>query len=387
MNKTILILCAMEKNESRGHFLLEISSQIKVFLENDIDFYICCSQDVLINIKSEITSELFSLIRNKFIMSDTAETDFLNIIKNNKHKFKHQRIVLFFQWWSKVPIDLMVENDHELVKLNTCWITITNISAALRTKNRGQREIQFINSVLKCKSFAFAFYWDPIKSHKLLLQFNSKLIHLPEYHPENLLESNQEINKSNINSIAFFGYRSSARGVVTFIWLAMINPHIRFTLSGYNNFHDSIFFRLNRIPLVGDKIRVTVSKYFVKIYKFLPNLTEVDQYFPDQISLMHAIKKTGVIFIAGHKSPYSSGMALQCVNAHIPVLWTKGNSAHSDQMRIAYPIGELGYLYRIIPTLISLKIKKVVKTPPSINLYTYSSYKNVLLHSINKIKS
>lgn len=386
MNKTILMLFTMEKNEKRGHFLLEISSQIRVFFENDIDFYICCSEESLKDIESEITSELFSLIRDKFIIFRSAENSFLDIIKNNKHKFKHERLILFFQWWTKIPIDLLLENDGELVRLNTRWITITNISTALRTRNRGEREVQFMNDILKCKSFAFAFYWDPIESHNLLSQFNSKLIHLPEYHPENIFEPNQVAVKSNIKSVAFFGYRSQARGVVIFIWLAMINPQIKFTLSGYNTFHDSIFLRLNRIPFLGSKIRVIVSKCFIKIYKSLSNLTEVDQYFSDQSSLMNAIKKTGVIFIAGHKSPYSSGIALQCLNSQIPVLWTKGNSAHSDQMQIAYPAGRLFYLYRLIPTLLSLKIRKITQTPPLINLYPYNSYKNKLLQSIDNIE-
>ena len=386
MNKTVLIILTMEKNQKRGHFLLEISSQIRVFFENEIDFYICCSEEALKDIESEITPELFTIIVEKFIKFRSNENHFLDIIINNKHKFKYKETILFFQWWTNVPIELLLDNDEELVKLNTRWITITNISAALRTRNRGKREIEFMNKVLKCKSFAFAFYWDPIESHNLLSQFNRKLIHLPEYHPENILGPNPVAIKSKIDSIAFFGYRSQARGVVIFIWLAIINPQVKFTLSGYNNFHDSIFLRLNRIPLIGSKIRVIVSQCFIKIYKSLSNLTEVDQYFPDQISLMNAVKKSGVIFIAGHKSPYSSGLALQCINTQIPVLWTKGNSAHSDQMQVAYPAGKLVYLYRIIPTLLSLKIRKIAKTPPLINLYPYNAYKHILLQSIDNIK-
>ena len=58
----------------------------------------------------------------------------------------------------------------------------------------------------------------------------------------------------------------------------------------------------------------------------------------------------------------------------IPLIWTRGNSANSDQMEIAYPAGELLCYEFVIPYLLKRKIEKLRKNPPSEQLYSFVEF-------------
>jgi hypothetical protein len=62
-------------------------------------------------------------------------------------------------------------------------------------------------------------------------------------------------------------------------------------------------------------------------------------------------------------SPYSSGVSLLAISLDIPVIWTQGNSANSDQMRKSFPLGRLLYHQRVLPFQMKKKLKKIGSSP------------------------
>ena len=152
-------------------------------------------------------------------------------------------------------------------------------------------------------------------------------------------------DKLAYNSISFFGNLTHSRGLGDFLLFALMNPRIRFNITGYGRV-DRSFWRPRgyqsklRSPvkwLVG----LTVSSFAVLTTK-LPNVEYRPDFFLENHSdLEMAIKKANCIYYSSKFSGISSGIVSMALFFEIPIIWKPGNSPSSELLKQNFPLGEI----------------------------------------------
>ena len=268
------------------------------------------------------------------------------------------------------------------IKNSIKWSTIAHVSTHLRV-SKLSRETSFLEYAAKSLALNKVFYWDSLPEISFETNFRFFVVKLPEYHFHT--RKKDSIYSPRKIRIGFFGRQSIARGKLIFLWLAVINPTIKFI--GMGDFVDSkIYFRrLIRIPLLGFILNFILRKFIIRLQPWIKNYSETYLYFDNQKEFNQSLINFDAIFVAGHLSPYSSGVALQSLACGVPVIWTSGNSAHSDQMKKHFLIGRLRIIDRFIPFVFNFKVKRIIQSSNPIPIFDFNSYARTFITKLISI--
>jgi glycosyltransferase involved in cell wall biosynthesis len=313
---------------------------------------------------------------NSYISNKGFSATIKTIIESSDLSLNRKRNkLLYLPWWDLIPLDELRKFESAFLVNSIKWTTISHVSTHLRV-NKVSRETNFLKYAANSQTLGKVFYWDTLSEDSFEEEFRSFVIKIPEYH---FYIRKSRLNKLDGNlSIGFFGSQSIKRGKLIFILLALINPKIRFVGVGLPMKEKNFFPRLNnRIPLLGSTLDFILQKSLIKIKTLAKNYSETNVYFRDQKEFNQSLLEFDAIFVAGHLMPYSSGVALQSLACGVPVIWTSGNSAHSDQMKENFPIGKLRKIESFVPYLFYFKLRKIVKfssPTPVVNFDTYAKF-------------
>jgi hypothetical protein len=313
---------------------------------------------------------------NSYISNKGFSATIKTIIESSNLSLnKDRNKLLYLPWWDLIPLDELRKFESAFLVNSIKWTTIAHVSTHLRL-NKTSRETNFLKYAANSQTLGKVFYWDTFSEDSFEEEFRSFVIKIPEYH---FYIRKSRLNKLDGNlSIGFFGSQSIKRGKLIFILLALINPKIRFVGVGLPMKEKKFFPRLNnRILLLGSTLDFILQKSLIKIKTLAKNYSETNVYFRDQKEFNQSLLEFDAIFVAGHLMPYSSGVALQSLACGVPVIWTSGNSAHSDQMKENFPIGKLRKIERFIPYFFYFKLRKIVKfsnPTPVVNFDTYAKF-------------
>ena len=379
MKKDIVFIVLPKRlDEIRGHIVIQLALDLMAMQLHEIEFRLYTTASTQKSIKNELTSigiNVKFIDENLYISNKSFSATIKTIIESsNLSSNKYRNKILYLPWWDLIPLDELRKFESAFLANSIKWITITHVSTHLRI-NKKSRETNFLKYAANSQTLGKVFYWDTLPEDSFEKEFRSFVIQLPEYH---FYIRKSSLNKSDGNlSIGFFGSQSIKRGKLIFILLAMINPKIRFVGVGSSKKEKNFFPRLNRILFLGSTLDFILQKSLIKIKTLAKNYSETNIYFRDQKEFNQSLLEFDAIFVAGHLMPYSSGVALQSLACGVPVIWTSGNSAHSDQMKENFPIGKLRKIESFVPYLFYFKLRKIVKSSsptPVVEFDTYAKF-------------
>jgi len=379
-SERIFIVLPNQIDEIRGHIVVQLVADLMAMQLYEIDYHLYTTESTLLAIKNEIIS--LGVI-NKFIdtrshigsknFNSTIDT-IIDTIKNSSEKDLRNQI--YFPWWDLIPLDNLEKFESELVTNSIKWSTIAHVSTHLRV-SKLSRETSFLEYAAKSMALNKVFYWDSLPETSFEKNFRSFVVKLPEFHF--YTRKNDSIHSLRRLRIGFFGRQSIARGKLIFLWLALINPTIKFVGVGDFIESDLYFRRLILIPLLGSKLNFVLRKFIMRLKPWIKNYSESYLYFNNQREFNQSLIDFNAIFVAGHLLPYSSGVALQSLACGVPVIWTSGNSAHSDQMKKHFPIGRLRIVDRFIPFVFYFKVKKIILFSNPIPTVEFNSFASTFI--------
>ena len=379
MKKDIVFIVLPKRlDEIRGHIVIQLALDLMAMQLHEIEFRLYTTASTQKSIKNELTSmgvNVKFIDENSYISNKGFNATIKTIIESsNLSSNKYRNKILYLPWWDLIPLDELRKFESAFLANSIKWTTITHVSTHLRI-NKKSRETNFLKYAANSQTLGKVFYWDTLPEDSFEKEFRSFVIQLPEYH---FYIRKSSLNKLDGNlSIGFFGSQSIKRGKLIFILLAMINPKIRFVGVGFSKKEKNFFPRLNRILFLGSTLDFILQKSLIKIKTLAKNYSETNIYFRDQKEFNQSLLEFDAIFVAGHLMPYSSGVALQSLACGVPVIWTSGNSAHSDQMKENFPIGKLRKIESFVPYLFYFKLRKIVKSSsptPVVEFDTYAKF-------------
>jgi hypothetical protein len=376
--KIVVIVLPKRLDEIRGHIVIQLALDLMAMQLHKIEFRLYTTVSTQKSIKNELTSmgvNVKFIDENSYISNKGFSATVKTIIESSNLSLnKDRNKLLYLPWWDLIPLDELRKFESAFLVNSIKWTTIAHVSTHLRL-NKTSRETNFLKYAANSQTLGKVFYWDTFSEDSFEEEFRSFVIKIPEYH---FYIRKSRLNKLDGNlSIGFFGSQSIRRGKLIFILLALINPKIRFVGVGLPIKDKNFFPRLNRLLFLGTTLDFILQKSFIKIKTLAKNYSETNVYFRNQKEFNQCLVKFDAIFVAGHLMPYSSGVALQSLACGVPVIWTSGNSAHSDQMKENFPIGKLRKIESFVPYLFYFKLRKIVKSSsptPVVNFDTYAKF-------------
>ena len=368
----VIIVHCQSLRESRGHIVSNIVNTIKAFESRNMIYSLIVHKTVLDNVKYHLDIQGYHGLNLDNISTITNGNlkDVLNDIIDSSHISNKPKII-YFPWWTFLDKSILFNLDEKLLELNIKWSTFTHVSTHLR-KNKISEETAFLNFVSKLKSVKNIFYWDTLTESFFEDYLRKVVCRISEYnYTYNFISSPK--SKHHF-SVIFPGVQSAKRGIVLFTWLAFINPKVSFVTIGTMKSNDLLFPRANKIYLVGRFLSKLFTCIIILMQKSSRNLLQTNVYYDDEIEFQKELGNHNVIFTAGHLSPYSSGVSLLAIALRIPVVWTQGNSANSDQMRKSYPLGRLLLHERVLPFQMKKKLKRLDRNRPMRELYHFEEF-------------
>jgi len=370
----VIIVHSESFENSKGHIVESIVNTIMAFEAHKIKYCLYSDNSILAEIKNILDFRKYSylnLLENSFITKKKLNEVLNEIISNSLPvQIKNCKKYIFFPWFTFINQKMLAEMDDKLSDLNIKWSTFSHVSTHLR-KNKFNNETNFLEFAATLKSTHKVFYWDTISENSFEDRFANIVCQIPEYvfAPYRSLETNLQHNLT----IGFLGVQSPRRGIVCLTWLGLLNPNVTIVCFGEHKIYESYFPRIKHMYLIGSLISKILTKLVKTFQNYLNNWVRVDKYFTSE-EFYGAQSECDAVFSAGHISPYSSAVSLSTIAMGTPVIWTRGNSANSDQMEIAYPAGELLCYEFVIPYLLKRKIEKLRKNPPSEQLYSFVEF-------------
>lgn len=376
----ILIVLPNQIGEIRGHIVMQLVADLMAMQLHEIDFRLYTTESTQLSIKNELTSlgvtknfiDEHSYISSKDF-NDTIETIIESIETSSEKDLRKQ---IYFPWWDLIQLNDLKKFESIFIKNSIKWSTIAHVSTHLRV-SKLSRETSFLEYAAKSLALNKVFYWDSLPESSFETNFRFFVVKLPEYHFHT--RKKDSIHSPRNVRIGFFGRQSIERGKLIFLWLALLNPTIKFV--GVGDFVDSkIYFRrLIRIPLLGSILNFILRKFLIRLQPWIKNYSETYLYFNNQKELNQSLISFDAIFVAGHLLPYSSGVALQSLACGVPVIWTSGNSAHSDQMKKHFLIGRLRIVDRFIPFVFNFKVKRIIQSSNPTPIFDFNSYASTFI--------
>ena len=368
----IIIVHCWSVRESKGHIVSNIVNVIKAFESRNMIYSLIVHKTVLDNVKYHLDIQGYHRLNLDNISTITNGNlkDVLNDIIDSSH-INNKPKIIYLSWWTFLDKSILFNLDEKLLELNIKWSTFAHVSTHLR-KNKISEETVFLNFVSKLKSVKNIFYWDTLTENFFEDYLRKVVCRIPEYnYTYNFISSPKS---SNNFSVMFPGVQSAKRGIILFTWLAFINPNVLFKANGTVKSNDLFFPRANKIYLVGRFVNKLFTRIIILMQKSSRNLVRTNVYYDDEVEFQKELGNHNVIFTAGHLSPYSSGVSLLAIALRIPVIWTQGNSANSDQMRESYPLGRLLLHERVLPFQMNKKLKRLGRNTPMRELYHFEEF-------------
>jgi hypothetical protein len=383
--KVKILLVNNEKNTIKGHIIMDLFSSINSLIENEIYFWLYCSKETLDQLLREINSFGKNKISKEIINSwveatENFELELHKIVMNQNKISKQSSIeetIVFIPWWHFLDLTELIKLDNEMVERNISWSTIVHVSPAIRS-NKKCRERDFLNQCVKLSSLKTLFYWDTKEEDSFPVEINKKIKRLPEFH----YQDSKTVLEKVMLTVAFLGQQSAKRGIVTLAVLILLNPNVTFILQGNNQKKKCYFPRIRHRAPCGKFLDGALSRAVQQILNKARNIEYVDEYFEDPKHLNDLIRRVSAVFVAGHTSYYSSGIALQSVANGTYVIWTDGNSAHADQMRIASSVGKLRKFEKFVPFSLARKLKLIQNLEPPVELYSWNDFSKTFSKNI-----
>ena len=379
MKKEIVVIVLPKRlDEIRGHIIMQLVMDLMAMQLHKIEFRFYTTVSTQKSIKNELTSmgvNVKFIDENSYISNKGFSATIKTIIESSNLSLnKDRNKLLYLPWWDLIPLDELRKFESAFLVNSIKWTTIAHVSTHLRV-NKKSRETNFLKYAANSQTLDKVFYWDTLSEDSFEEEFRSFVIKIPEYH---FYIRKSRLNKLDGNlSIGFFGSQSIRRGKLIFILLALINPKIKFVGVGLSIKEKNFFPRLNRLLFLGSILDFILQKSLIKIKTLAKNYSETNVYFQDQKEFNQSLVEFDAIFVAGHLLQYSICVALQSLACGVPVIWTSGNSAHSDQMKENFPIGKLRKIESFVPYLFYFKLRKIVKSSsptPVVNFDTYAKF-------------
>jgi hypothetical protein len=330
---------------------------------------------------------LETIVRTPITGSPSNFNDAFQTVAGDAMQNHIEHAVLFWPSWPQIDLNYVTQLKASL-RFSYEIVTVANISNFVRRNNRHEIDSLFLQRALQVEQIHTIFYWDTLKPHELPFTLQLKCRKLEEFH-DSITDALRD-PKTKVADIGFFGSSLSAsRGLVEFVWLAYLNPKLRFVASGgkpvwtggyliHKSATNSIFRKLLIVVdyLIGVLTRTLSSK--------LQNITFELRYSPTQLALNTKLLQTRFVFTAGHIHPYSSGIALQSLALGIPLIWTSGNSAISDYLTDVGLGGRLKWRHFLIPNSLtnSLRRDSNPKAVPE-DLISWETFKKSLATGLN----
>jgi len=296
------------------------------------------------------------------------------------------RVILFWPSWPQVDLWFLDELGSSVL-FPFEIVTVANISNFVRLKDSISTDAKFLLRALELPQIRSILYWDSLETHELPLLLQTKCRRIEEFHDGVLMRENQKGIK--LADVGFFGSSLSAsRGLLEFVWLALLNPRLTFLASGGEPVWTGGLLSLrvkNRsfirkvIALFDFVLGLLARQIAIRVR----NLRFETRYSPTQVELNRHLQKVRFVFTAGHIHPYSSGIALQSLALGIPVLWTSGNSAAADHLTTLCFNGRLQLRDFLKPNSLTSKTSEQYIQVNAKEVVTWESFKASLASGLN----
>ena len=220
---------------------------------------------------------------------------------------------MHLEWIHDLSINQLIDFDKDAQKKNFTWSSHMAISQAVRkTKGSSKREIsQLYNSLKALSNLKYIWTWDDefdqhTSGHIKILAVPDR----PNLEMDNLtcaLCTNSE-SYHGVRWMGLAGQIYGYRGADLVISLASKYPNQHFLLAGKMH-----------IESLSPKSKKILAKR-------PKNLKIIDEYFPSDLELNHAIKHMSCLIIDTERYPEPSGIATRALAFGIPVLVHKKDS-------------------------------------------------------------
>lgn len=369
MNTNTVILVASHIRDSGSHLAQEICNLARALTSLGTETHILIGRESWPILLKEI--EWYPELRRLPITRHTNRTGLpraeLVHLLNQPHM---NPSFIFLDWLHSWELDDVSWLDRYLFTRSLGWATIANASSLLRSSKPLASEVAAWNMLKSSRALLKAYYWDPLPPTRMPSELSHIAKSMPEYHLGSSMDLTMSPEGGERITIGFFGSLTGQRGLGDFIWLALLNPHLSFRAQGRawpvrtTLFLGSLQGR-QKLPRIGKLLfRVTeivMSHILSFLARVLPNIRIEAQQFADQRELNSAIATCTAVFVAANHQYWSSGIALQSLACHIPVIWTAGNSAASDHLRVSFPEGQLRKGCFLIPGKLEDHIRSIPK--------------------------
>ena len=235
--------------------------------------------------------------------------------------------------------------------------------------------------------------WDPLASGNLRgIQLLPITEHFDYFATRQDLDEKDKVRENF--QVGFFGNLTSARGVGTFLTLALVNPDVKFKIRGSGFIDRSLYRPDGYVSKAGTPFRwllgLSVSLVLTKLKK-LPNIDcQENHHYASHVDLERDLDKTEFIFYSARNSGLSSGIVNMALHYGKRTLYIRGNSPASDLLEDKFPMGMLRW-WEFIPLNLTRKLKRLTQVPRPVKLQTrqdfYRDLENLCLEHLPLLKT